>query len=209
MSGQNLAASGRLAAVVALALASSACATVLGGTTQEVFVESDPAGAECRIDRMGANVGVVKPTPGRVNVSRSKETMIVTCVREGYEPSNEVLASSFSGATIGNLLLGGIVGIVVDASSGANNKYPDRVVVVLTPESFPDEPSRDRHFEAVKERLRAAADAEIKRINGNGNCSSTGRELCQIEAKKITDARDKALGDIDRKRLAAKIAPKT
>lgn len=207
MSWQKLAASGRLTAIVALALACSACATVLGGTTQEVFIESEPAGAECKVDRLGANLGVVKPTPGRVNVSRSKDTMIVTCVRQGYEPSNEVLASSFTGATFGNILLGGIVGVVIDASSGANNKYPERIMVVLTPESFADEAARDRHFEAVKERLRASADAEIKRINDN--CGATGQEFCKIESQKVADVRDKALADIDKKRLAAKIAPKT
>jgi hypothetical protein len=206
MMWQTLAAASRLTAIVALALASSACATVMSGTTQEVFIESEPSGAECKVDRLGANVGVVKPTPGRVNVSRSKETMIVTCVREGYQPSNEVLASSFTGATLGNILLGGIVGGVVDASSGANNKYPDRVMIVLTPESFPDEPARDRHFAAVKERLEASADAEIKRINSN--CGSTGKELCEIEARKVAEARDKALADVDRGRLAAKIIPK-
>lgn len=207
MNWHKLAAAGRLTAIVALALASSACATVMSGTTQEVFIESDPTGAECKVDRLDANVGVVKPTPGRVNVSRSKDTMIVTCVHEGYEPSNEVLASSFTGATFGNILLGGIVGVVIDASSGANNKYPERVMVVLTPASFPDDAARDRHFEAVKERLRASADAEIKRINDN--CGGTGQELCKIESQKVADVRDRALADIDKKRLAAKVVPKS
>ncbi len=203
---KKLAATGRLMAILALALAASACATVVSGTTQEVFIESDPTGAECKVDRLGANLGVVRPTPGRVNVSRSKDTMIITCVSEGHEPSSEVVASSFTGATVGNVLLGGIVGIVVDASTGANNKYPERIKVVLTPSNFSDELARDRYFDATKSRVQATADAEIKRINDN--CGSTGRELCQIEAKKVADARDSALAEIDRKRLAARVVPK-
>jgi len=199
----KLAAVGRLMAALGLVLTTAACATVVGGTTQEVFIESEPAGASCKVDRLGANVGVVNPTPGRVNVSRSKETMIVGCTRDGYELSNEVVASSFTGATLGNILLGGVVGVVVDAASGANNKYPDRVLVVLTPSSFPTDAARDAHFAGIKARIEEGTAAEIKLVNSR--CSSTNRELCTIEAKQITDARDKALADLDRKRLAAKV----
>ena len=205
MKGRGLLACGRLMALVGLALASSACATVVGGTTQEVFVETDPPAAACKLDQQGANVGVVNPTPGRLKVARSKEIMVVSCPREGYEQSNEVLASSFTGATIGNIILGGVVGIIVDAASGANNKYPDKVIVVMTPSSFPNVAARDTYYDGVKARLNEQATAEIKRIAGT--CSSTNRERCRIDEKKITDARDKALADIDSKRAAAKVVP--
>ena len=205
MSGGKLAAIGRLMAVVALGLAASACATVVGGTTQDVLVESQPSGAECKIDRLGANIGVVKPTPGRVNIARSKDNVIVSCTQEGYEQSNEVLVSSFTGATVGNLLLGGLVGVVVDAASGANNKYPDRVLIVLTPASFPSDEARDAHYAGIRSRIEEGANAEIKTIETR--CNSGNRELCTIEVKKLTDARDKALADLDRRRLGAKVVP--
>ena len=205
MNTTKLAAVGRLMAALGLVLTTAACATVVGGTTQEVFIESEPAGASCKVDRLGANVGVVNPTPGRVNVSRSKETMIVGCTRDGYELSNEVVASSFTGATLGNILLGGVVGVVVDAASGANNKYPDRVMIILTPSSFPSDAARDAHFAGIRTRIESGTAAEIKVVNDR--CSSSNRELCTIEAKQITDARDKALADLDRRRLAAKVVP--
>lgn len=204
MNTMKLAAVGRLLAVVGLILTTAACATVVSGTTQEVFIETDPTGASCKVDRLGANVGVVNPTPGRVNVSRSKETMIVGCTREGYEQSNEVVASSFTGATLGNILLGGVVGVVVDAASGANNKYPDRVLVILTPASFPNDAARDAHFAGIRSRIEEGTAAEIKLVSSK--CSSTNRELCTIEIKQIADARDKALADLDRRRLAARVA---
>ena len=128
----KLAAVCRLMAIVGLGLASSACATIISGTTQDLYVDSEPKGASCKIDRQGAVVGMINPTPGKVNVPRHKDNIVVSCALDGYEQSNEVLASSFSGATFGNLLLGGIVGVVIDASSGANNKYPERIVVVMT-----------------------------------------------------------------------------
>ena len=204
MRERNLAAHGRLTALIGLALACSACATVVGGTTQDVFVQTEPAGAYCKVDRQGATVGLINPTPGKIALSRSKESVVVSCTLAGYEQSNELLLASFTGATVGNLLLGGLVGIAIDASSGANNRYPDRVLVVMTPESFPNEAARDAHFAGGRARIEQGADAEIKLINSR--CSSTNRELCTIEVKQLTDARDKAVADLDRKRLAAKVA---
>ena len=204
MTLKTVAAAGRLMLVVALGFAASACATIVSGTSQELNVSTEPAGAECRVERQGAMLGVVKFTPGKVTVRRHKDNIVVSCTRADYETSNEILASSFTGATFGNLLLGGFVGVVIDASSGANNKYPERVVIVMTPAVFPDVAARDTYYEGVKSRLRATADAEIKRIMAN--CSSTGRELCNTEAREIGEARDKALADIEAKRLAARVA---
>lgn len=205
MKKDGQAALGRLATLCSLALLSTGCATVIAGTTQEVYVQTEPAGAECRLDKEGVNVGIVNPTPGKVRLPRSKDNVIASCVREGYEQSNELLVSSFSGATVGNILLGGLVGIAVDAASGANNKYPERVMIVMTPASFPSDEARDAHFAGIKSRIEQGADSEIKVINER--CGSTARELCQIEIKQIRDARDKALADLDGKRLTAKVMP--
>jgi hypothetical protein len=201
----GLAAFGRLVMLCALGLAAAGCATVVAGTTQEVYVQTEPSGAECRMDKQGVNVGIVNPTPGKVKLPRSKDSVVARCTLAGYEPSNEVLVSSFSGATVGNILLGGLVGIAVDAASGANNKYPERVTVVMTPDSFPSDAARDAHFAGIRSRIEQGAAAEIKIINER--CGGTGRELCNIEIRQISDARDKVLADLDQKRLAAKVVP--
>jgi hypothetical protein len=201
----KLAGLGRLTMVVGLLATTAACATVVGGTTQEVYVDTEPKGAACTANRQGATVGVVKPTPGKVGLARSKETVILSCNLEGYEQSNEVLVASFTGATVGNILLGGLVGVAIDAASGANNKYPERVMVVLTPASFPSDEARDAHYAGIRQRIEAGAKAEIDLINTR--CSSTGQELCRIETRQIAEARDKALADLDRRRLAAKVVP--
>jgi hypothetical protein len=199
------AAAGRLTLLVGLALGVSGCATVLAGTTQDVYIQSEPPGADCRLDRNGSNVGLVSPTPGKVNLSRSKADVIVSCTRDGYERSDELLASSFNGATVGNILLGGLVGVAVDAASGANSYYPERVTIVMLPSSFSDEAARDAYFDGVKARITQGAAAEVRLINER--CSSNAREICQIEIKRVNEARDKALADVDKKRSLAKIVP--
>jgi hypothetical protein len=149
---------------------------------------------------------VVDPTPGKVTVRRHKDSIVVSCALDGYEQSNEVLAASFNALTMGNLILpGGTLGFVIDSSTGANQKYPGRVVVVMTPTTFPNEPTRDTYYAGVKARLEEAATAEVRRITGN--CPTTGRERCQIEAKNVAEARDKAVTDVKQKRLTAKVMP--
>ena len=206
MKRNGLTALGRLVMFCGLALASPACATIIHGTSQELYIDSEPQGASCKVDRQGAATGVVDPTPGKVTVRRHKDSIVVSCALDGFEPSNEVVAASFNALTMGNLALpGGTVGFVVDASTGANKKYPGRIVVVMTPATFPNEPTRDAYYAGVKARLEEAATAEVRRITGN--CSTTGRELCQIEARNVAGARDKAVTDVEQKRLTAKVAP--
>ncbi len=78
-------------------------------------------------------------------------------------------------------------------------------MVVLTPASFPTDEARDAHFAGIKSRIEEGANAEIKTIETR--CNSGNRELCTIELKKLADARDKALADLDRRRLGAKVVP--
>jgi hypothetical protein len=206
MKRNGLTALGRLVMFCGLALASPACATIIHGTTQDLHIDSEPQGASCKVDRAGAATGVVDRTPGKVTVKRHKDSIVVSCALDGYEPSSEVLTASFNALTMGNLVLpGGTVGFVVDASTGANNKYPARTVVVMTPATFPNEPARDAYYAGVKARLEEAAAAEVRRITGN--CPATGRELCQIEARNAAEARDKAVAEVEQKRLTAKIMP--
>lgn len=189
---------------VVLPFAVASCATILEGTSQDIMVDTDPQGASCTFAR-GAEgtVGTVAATPGKLNVRRRQEAIQITCTRDGFEPATEVLASSFSGATIGNVIAGGLFGVIVDASSGANNRYPERLTVVMTPASFTNAAARDEHFTKAADRIKESAAKEIAAIRER--CSSTQREFCQIDIKRIEDSRDRALESIERRRSAAKV----
>ena len=117
----------------ALALLLPGCATVVNGTTQTMTVNTAPQGAACTLEREGANIGMVTATPGMVSFSKSGKELAVTCNKPGYLAATARAVPSFSGWTFGNLLLGGIVGVVVDASTGANFNYPNQVTLPLQP----------------------------------------------------------------------------
>ena len=116
---------------VGLATAVAGCASVTSGTTQVIAVNSDPVGADCTLTREGQSLGTVK-TLGPVTVKRDSRTIHVSCSMPGYEDGKVVLNSRYETATMGNMILGGAIGMMVDASTGASNRYDALVTVPLT-----------------------------------------------------------------------------
>ena len=111
------------AAVAACAVSLSGCASIIKGSSQQIAIETPPAtGANCELSNRVGHWTVV--TPGVAKVSRSKEDMRITCTKEGWQTASGVIPSDFEGWTLGNLLIGGIIGLGVDASTGAINEYP-------------------------------------------------------------------------------------
>ena len=113
----------------------SACATIVNGSSQTVTVSTEPPAATCTLDRMGQRVAAIAATPASVRIDKSKNDLSVTCGKAGYQQATVVHAPSFSGATFGNIIAGGVIGVVVDASSGANYSYPSdiRLALAATP----------------------------------------------------------------------------
>jgi hypothetical protein len=189
---------GALRMLVALGLFAMlpACATMVAGTSQDVVVDTDPAGASCDLKRSGETLTTLAATPGKVNVSRSKNDIDVMCRKEGFAQAGTKIVPSFNGATIGNVLVGGLIGVMVDAASGANFNYPAHNYVSLVPERFDSEAARDAYFAAAAQRLRDKADSDIKRSEPGWKAS-------------IEEARDRGLADLETRRATTVVAPAT
>ncbi|MGL4401850.1 MAG: PEGA domain-containing protein [Luteolibacter sp.] len=97
------------------ALFLSSCASIFNGRNQTVEITSHPPGASVRIN--GSDTG---KTPLSAELSR-KISHRVELDLKGYKPYETVLAPEFNGAAMGNILGGGIIGMVVDGSTGAGN----------------------------------------------------------------------------------------
>lgn len=122
----------RLAVLLPLFLL-PACATIIKGSTQEVALTSEPPGAICSVERTGAQIAAVTSTPASVVLKRNSADLTVKCAKPGFDPRAATVHASFNGVTFGNLLLGGLIGIIVDASTGANFSYPEQVNVAMPP----------------------------------------------------------------------------
>ncbi|MDO9712487.1 hypothetical protein [Paracraurococcus lichenis] len=117
-----------------------ACASVMEGTSESVAINTTPAGASCTVDRAGTRLGTVAPTPGSVNVAKSKNDITVACTKEGFEPAQVSASPKFVGTTFGNVLVGGLVGVAVDAATGANFDLPEKLDITLAPSAPPTPP---------------------------------------------------------------------
>lgn len=92
----------------------SSCASIVSGSTQKVKFSSNPSGAIVWVD--GVNLGL---TPVTSKLKRNKKSQKVKIELEGYKTQELVLERKLNGWFFGNILIGGIIGIVVDASTGA------------------------------------------------------------------------------------------
>jgi len=67
------------------------------------------------------------------------------------------VGSKFQALTFGNILFGGIIGIAVDAVSGATAEYEANVSIRMTPTEFPSVEARDKFFDQQRETFVAQA----------------------------------------------------
>jgi hypothetical protein len=121
-----------IAAIIMMA-GLAGCASVMSGTSQTLTLETIPSGADCSLSRKGLVIGRVNPTPGAVYVQRTHDDITVSCTKDGYQTGSFVNKSGLEAATFGNIILGGLVGVAIDAASGANNKYDEKMRIVLAP----------------------------------------------------------------------------
>ena len=110
----------------------SGCASIISGTTQEVAVNSSPDGATCDITRQGVRLQQVV-TPASAMVQRTNRDLLVSCTKPGYQAATATDPSGVEPWVFGNLLAGGVIGLVVDLSTGAVNKYASPASIVLQP----------------------------------------------------------------------------
>jgi hypothetical protein len=134
----------RLFLLACLAPSLGACASIVEGTDQQVIVNTSPEGARCDLTRDGQQIGVANPTPQTLTLSKSKNDVVIVCNKDGFNEATAVLNSDFESMTLGNLLLGGVIGVGVDAATGALNEYDSQITVPLTPAiTIPPAPGPD------------------------------------------------------------------
>jgi hypothetical protein len=136
----------RIVGVVALCAVAGGCASVTRGTTENLSIVSTPPGAEATIT--GLDVPTACVTPCAVVVKRNAD-ISVAFQKEGYESqvvqlTKEIPATGAAGFA-GNVLIGGLVGMGVDAVTGAATDHkPNPVAVTLEPVAPPPRPGPPR-----------------------------------------------------------------
>lgn len=104
------------------------CATIMHGGDQQIHISSTPSGAQVRIDGIPHGDSPLFPSLKR------KKAHTVAFSLEGYEPHQTIVKTRLSGWVWGNILFGGVIGLIIDLITGSVKElYPDEIHVDLVP----------------------------------------------------------------------------
>ena len=123
---------------ISIMLSTSGCATIMSGSKQEIPVNSEPPGA-----KVTADDGTSIITPGKLVLERKNSHTLVAEYAD-YETQQQVLKPKLNNWVWGNILIGGIIGLVIDIVSGSVNELKPKEVQFnfgQTPEESSEEVS--------------------------------------------------------------------
>jgi hypothetical protein len=124
-----------LLAIALLAPSAAGCASIIRGTSDEFTIETTPPGAQAALSTGQS----CEATPCTLKLPR-KHAFSVTLSMPGYQTTTHEVRNPWSrrGTTegiVGNAILGGAIGIGVDAATGANRDFvPNPLQVTMLPE---------------------------------------------------------------------------
>jgi PEGA domain len=119
-----------IGAAVCSAVVLSACATVTRGTTNQVQIMSEPSGASVR-----TSMNQTCTTPCTLTLGR-KDEFSATISMPGFKDQVVEVKTRIAGAGaagfVGNVIVGGVIGMGADAITGATlEHFPNPVEVKL------------------------------------------------------------------------------
>jgi hypothetical protein len=113
----------------------SGCASIIDGGEQQVTVvtasHAQPVqGPSSCVLRNTRGMWTVT-SPGTTKIRRADDALWVRCEAPGYAPRGTQIESGVNGMVFGNILIGGLVGYLIDRSSGAAFQYPEQIAVEM------------------------------------------------------------------------------
>ncbi|MEQ1670502.1 MAG: hypothetical protein ABL893_06565 [Hyphomicrobium sp.] len=127
---------GLLSVLIASSLMLAGCASIAKGTTQAVALDTPGApGSTCTLTSEGIGGTKTVQTPASLVLDKSQHNIAVSCKKECFQDGVGIIPSHTEAMAAGNILVGGVVGLAVDAASGAMNKYNDsnQIAMVAIP----------------------------------------------------------------------------
>ncbi|VGQ13060.1 hypothetical protein SB5439_05135 [Klebsiella variicola] len=119
--------------IAAAVISMTGCASVVNSTSQSLTVDSNPQGLPFVISDSKGIAVTSGVTPTSVTLPRGKGALHVEVKdKKGNVAGRGDFKESVSGWYFGNILLGGIVGLVVDAADDAMWKYSPEAIKIGT-----------------------------------------------------------------------------
>ena len=91
--------------LLTLLLLLPACAAFITGTRQTITVFTDPPDADCVLVRKEGELGHINPTPGSIDIDRTKNDILITCTKSGYQTVRYYNHSGMAGSGTSNTMM--------------------------------------------------------------------------------------------------------
>ena len=154
----------------------SGCASIVSDNDWNTYLQTDPEKARCQLN--GRDFNRTVDTPSNITLPSSAAPLTVTCQADGYKQETQTLDTSIDGWIFGNVLIGGLIGVAVDAVRDAGEKYPPQMTVVLEPNSFPTAEVRDAWYER---RRRLLESTNGNAVPASQQCTDTDKSGCAVK----------------------------
>jgi uncharacterized protein YceK len=139
-------------------LLTSGCATIISGSRQTVRFSSTPENATILIDEVE-----VGKTPFETRLARKREYAVMIKL-DGYLPYETKLTKTFNAWYIGNIAIGGLIGLIIDPITGA--------IYNLTPKEINAQLQQGTAFKSSKNDIYVAISLEIDKSWNKVGCKS-------------------------------------
>lgn len=168
----------------------SGCASIVSDTDSTTYIETTPEKCHCTLH--GQDFKRVVNTPDSVHLPSEAAPIIISCEAEGYRTNSTELDTEVDGWIFGNIIFGGIIGAVVDASRGAGMEYPDKITLQLDPIYFETAEKRDAYYDQRETVVRKLYDDRIGKVERRYRDKENADRRARL-VEKLEDARDEEL----------------
>jgi len=131
-----------LLAAAMFASSLTGCASIVSKSSWPVTVQSNPSGARCEVVKENGVTIHAGETPMTITLDSgsgyfSSAKYMINCSKDGKQASSE-LSSHFNGWYVGNIVFGGLIGLlIVDPATGAMWRMDEMAIVNISPSIIP------------------------------------------------------------------------
>lgn len=193
----------RTSVVGLLGIGLSACASIVEGTDQSIAVDLSPENATCAVHRDGTQISTISKQHRFINISKSKNDLVIDCQAPAHHDETITLESSASGWGVVGCFL--IDLCITDYSTGALNKYPESINITLAPKTFDSAESRDDWYVERRKALEGRWDDLI--ASKRSECErATDKDQCRSQLSAMEEKKSEELLVLEQRRLASHVA---
>ena len=168
----------------------SGCASITSGSEHSLSIDTHDGkgtrvkGAQCALRNRKGQWTVT--TPATANITGAPDNLLVHCEADGFDAGMASVISTVKTEMFGNILIGGLIGVAIDHTSGSAYAYPPNIRVRMG-ESIMVQPARTRtgHISshANPEKLPARSDwaslEDVERVPTTESGRNTYRQFLE------------------------------